>query len=135
MTCFWDGLIASLTNDDFKNVLKINKRPRANEFATLLKKHALVTNDVTWMNKKLKHQEKKENLQRIKELDINKIRQGYDCSACDPFLLLISQLFNVNIIHNYNGVTIKYNYIKPNIKLKKTLKYGSNRGHFWHSKN
>lgn len=45
----------------------------------------------------------------IKLIKIEDFRSnGYDCSSCDPLLLLVSQLFVVNIVHNFNGANIEY---------------------------
>ena len=54
--------------------------------------------------KKLSVIEMKENYNAIKNYNINKINNGHLCSTCDYFLLLISEIFEVNINHNY----IKY---------------------------
>jgi len=132
MTCFWVGLLSILTKNDLNNTLKRHislGKPRPTEFVKLLKKHAIETHHVLWNGQKLRSQELKENLERINEFDVTKINDGYDCSSCDPYLLLICELFAVHIHHNFNGSMIKYTHIRP-ANTTRILKVSSNRGHF-----
>ena len=128
MTCFWDGNMKALGNDLLKNVLGCNNRPSPREFVKLLKQRSVKTYDVLCNNEQLKEQTLTENLISIKELKIESINNGYYCSACDPYLLLISQLFVINIHHNFNGTII--NYI--NKHATKTVNVRSSSGHFYH---
>tara|TARA_B100000401_G_C52803978_1_gene720140 strand:- start:98 stop:391 length:294 start_codon:yes stop_codon:yes gene_type:complete len=89
MTCFWDGILNTLTNDDFE---KFNKKTR----------------NVIWNNEKFSKKQLDENFTHIKDFDYKSIRNGYDCSTYDPFLILICELFKVNINHDYIGNMIKY---------------------------
>lgn len=130
MTCFWNGILKSLDDNEIKSVLGVNRKPQPQEFVRLLKNKAVLTRDVKWNGNKLTNKEMNENLLRIKELNENSIGSCYDCSSCDPFLLLISQLFKVDIVHNFLQTPIKYTYV-GNSKNQKTKKYFSNRGHFW----
>ena len=57
--------------------------------------------DVLWQGQRIKDREIKEHLQAIKDYEINGIVHGHLTSTCDSFLLLICQLFSVNIIHRY----------------------------------
>jgi hypothetical protein len=82
-----------------------------------------------WNNEILTKQEKDEHFTHIKDYNINKIRQGHLCSVCDSFLLLISDIFDVNIHHKYLNINIRYTIERP----RKTLMFSSNRGHFWKS--
>jgi hypothetical protein len=74
-----------------------------------------------------------ENKERIKNFDISSIISGYDCSTFEPFLFLISQIYRVDIKHNYNGNMITYKYIGNTDKniCNKLLYFNSDRGHFW----
>ena len=133
MTCFWDGILRALDNNIIIKVLDWNekrRKPRPTEFIPLLKEKAIKTPDIYWNGNSLSEKELDENLKRIHELDVRTIHRGYDCSACEPYLLLISKLFMVNIKHNYNGHLITYTNIRimPN---SKPLIFHSNRGHFW----
>ena len=68
-----------------------------------------------------------ENREHILSFDSTTINRGYDCSTCDPFLLLISELFEVDISHDYNGNIISYKSILNNTG--RCFKFKSDRGH------
>lgn len=126
MTCFWDGILKSLKKDDFDFVnYKYNKSLK--NFIIFLKENKKRMNNVLWQNQSLKNQEIDEYLLWIKEYNINNISNGHLTSVCDPFLLLICELFCVNIKHQYNNCTITYKNIN---KVRKTLVFSSNNGHF-----
>ena len=127
MTCFWDGILQALDTSDFQ-VVGCNNRLNRRQLIDLLKNKNVEIEDVTWNGKKLTKQEMKEHFQAIKDYNINNINQGHLCSSCDSFLLLICQLFNVNIKHLYMNVNIEYQNEKIQ---RKTLNFASNHGHFW----
>jgi hypothetical protein len=134
--CFWDGILQSLTTDDYKFIkynknIKKNKVPQI-ELINILKSKNILPSNVTWNNVKIREQEQKEHYTAIKEYDVKSIIKGYLCSTCDSFLLLLSQLFEVNIEHRYLGILIKYTNIKNR---RKTVCFSSNKGHFKHVKN
>ncbi len=130
MACFWKGLLTGLPHNKIKDIFNVNQKPRPIEFVKLLKNNAIKTENVLWNGQKLTLQELDENLVAIQELDESSIHRGYYCSCCDPFLLLVCQLFKININHNYNKTLIKYTYdTNENIP---TLKFSSDRGHFWY---
>ncbi len=137
MTCVWLGILAKIKPPEINKVLAKNcEYISINEvlLVKLLKENVTMTMDVLWKvnNDKpelISHKQMQENLDWILDYDPNKIREGHFCSICDPFLLLISQLFVVNIIHNYNGVTI--NYINQRNEAGRTLTFSSNTDHFW----
>ena len=127
MTCFWDGILQALDTSDFQ-VVGCNNRLNRRQLIDLLKNKNVEIEDVTWNGKKLTKQEMKEHFEAIKHYNINNINQGHLCSSCDSFLLLICQLFNVNIKHLYMNVNIEYQNEKIQ---RKTLNFASNHGHFW----
>lgn len=127
MTCFWDGILQALDNSDFQ-VVGCNNRLNRQQLINLLKTKNVEIQDVTWNGMKLTPQEIKEHYEAIKSYDINKINNGHLCSSCDSFLLLICQVFNVNIKHSYINVDIEYKNQKVQ---RKTLQFASNHGHFW----
>ena len=61
--------------------------------AIFQKENAIITSDVLWNGQSLRQQEMEENLKHIKEYNIQTICRGYLCSSCDPFLLLICQIY------------------------------------------
>lgn len=125
MTCFWDGLLGCLHPNDFSKI-GISKKPSTCGFVSLLKNKNKITENVLWQDTKLTDKFKKECFDAINELDVKSINRGYLCSTCDPFLILVSELFKVNIIHKYCNVIIKYKCINA----VKTINVKSNKGHF-----
>ena len=102
MTCFWDGLLQSLQDTDFtdfskktQKISKNSKKPKNNlELITFLQQHNTKANNVLWNNNKLSEKSPKlieEQYQAVKDFDKSKISQGYLCSSCDFFLLLVCQ--------------------------------------------
>lgn len=124
MTCFWDGIIKGLI---YKKM--VNPNIRQIEFITLLKQKVIKPERVTWNEQKITDKQFLEFKEWIHDYDISKISQGHLCSIWDPFLILICELFTVNIHHNYNGTFIKYtNSHNTNYN---TLYFQSDKGHFW----
>jgi len=124
MTCFWDGLLKGLihhkiieTNSNYNNFINYLKR-KSNKLDQNIKVNGNY----------LSPQQKLENKEHIKNLDISKIHQGYDCSTFDPVLIFVCNAFFVNIIHKFMGLCIKYE-CEDNID---TLCFCSNQGHFWY---
>jgi hypothetical protein len=133
MACFWNGTLAALNKDHIILALqyKNNRKPSPSEFVALLQKHVIKTTDVLWNGQILKDQLLIENLNWIKTLNINLINNGHDCSICNPFLLLICQLFKINIIHDYNGTIVNYTHRTLENGNIFVLRFKSNKGHFW----
>lgn len=126
MTCFWDGLIKGLiqhkiieTNSNYYNFINYLK-----------KKSNKINQNVKVNGKCVSPKQKLENIEHIKNIDISKINQGYDCSTFDPVLIFVCDLFSINIVHKFIGLYIKYE-CNNNID---TLYFCSNIGHFWYVK-
>jgi hypothetical protein len=129
MTCFWDGIMKSLNKNDFD---LIGETKGTNiDFIKMLKRVKIPMENVLWENQKLSSNEIKEHLKAIDEYDINGIPGGHLTSSCDSFLLLICELFKVNIEHMYMIHTIKYTNTN---EVRKTLRYSSNDKHFTFSR-
>ena len=127
MSCFWDTLIQKINSDDVNNILKINNcNPET--FSNALKNENIKVDNVLWNNNEITEKEKQESFDHIKDYDSNTLKNGYLCSVCDPFLLLISELFQIEIVHHYNGVVIHY---KNNIKNNYKITIHSDKGHMW----
>ena len=127
MTCFWDGILRALQKDAKQRIGNCNHT----NFIHYLKKNNKKTNDVKWNGYTLSNQELTEHYNAVSQYNIGKIRNGHLCSTCDSFLLLICDIFNVNIQHRYMNTTIRYNKKDA----RRTIHFASNRGHFWHSRN
>lgn len=115
MTCFWDALRSRLN-------LNISNQ----EFIQYLKKNNKENVSVLWNSGELTKKQMEENYEHIRDFNEYRINNGYDCSICDPFLILISELYNVNINHNYNGYNMEYTKNKS----ERTLNFYSDIGHF-----
>lgn len=125
MTCFWDGIMRALSSEDF-NYINEKKTNRIN-FIKMLKNKNKLINNVLWNGKQLTRQEMLEHYQAIKDYNINGIGDGHLTSTCDSFLLLICELFRVDINHKYLNVIINY---KNKTGPRKILRFKSNKGHF-----
>ena len=125
MTCFWDGLMKGLEKNDFEK-LHFKKTNRI-DLINLLKQKNTETTNVLWNDKKIHKKELEENYIAVKNYDTNNIGNGHLCSTGDYMLLLICEIFNVNIYHKYLQNTMKYE--KSNNKIN--LHFQSDKGHFW----
>lgn len=126
MTCFWDGILRGIPLDNFRKIDNNVQQLNPTSLVIFLKRHNRMTS-ILWQGSKLTERERYENYMHIKNFDVRSISSGYLCSTCDPFLCLISDLFNINIDHIYLSSVIKYT--NPNASKKVVFK--SNRGHFW----
>ena len=130
MTCYWSGLLHKIHLDDYSYILKkrITKKPTMNQLIQLLKSYNRLTHNVIWNGTSLLEKEKEENYEAVRDYNEGGIYNGHLCSTCDYFLLLICEIFNVNIDHYYLGRKMTYRNKKH---ARKTLIFHSNRGHFW----
>lgn len=134
MTCFWNGLLSRLSINEINDCLhvRLGDKPHPSDFVHLLQKNIVRTIDVTCGENgdtQLSNKLLDENYEWIINYDVAKIYDGHDCSTCDPFLLLVSQLFTIDIYHNYDKCFVKYVNIKN--KSGRILSLSSNRGHLW----
>lgn len=125
MTCFWNAIISKLS---IIHDITIN-RPK--DMVSMLKEKSkiVIHYDVLWNDQILTDILIKENIEWISNYNLDTINNGHDCSICDPFLILISHIFIINIIHNYCGNIIKYTNI--NNLNGDILCFESNTNHFW----
>lgn len=123
MTCFWDSILASINQEDYK--LFGEKKMNNQQFIQKLKDKNKIS-DTLWQNQPLRNQEKKEHFEAIKGYNISGIGGGHLTSICDSFLLLICDLLKINIEHRFLNIDIKYSI--PHAR--KTLRFKSNKGHF-----
>ena len=127
MSCFWDTLLSRINKDDIQSILSLHN-PTPKDFANTLKNKNIPTDNVLWMGEEITQQMKEENIEHIEGYDSSTIQSGYLCSTCDPFLLLITELFQIKIIHHYNKVVINYQH-KTDIKY--TITIHNDKGHMW----
>lgn len=129
MTCFWDGILKSLKKDDFDFIGESKKNNY--KLIEILKKRAQPMHNILWQGQIIKDREIQEHLEAINDYDINGIPNGHLTSTCDSFLLLICELFHVDIVHHYMNHEIYYKYQDDS---RKTLRFSSSNGHFVCSK-
>ena len=129
MSCFWDSLIKTIKNEDLNTYFdNQNTRINPHNLATILKNVNKKTPNILWNNTELTEKMMEENIEAIKEYDVNQVQNGYYCSTCDPFLFLLADYLNINIEHNYNGNKMVYSQ-KNNSRY--TINISSDRGHCW----
>ena len=129
MTCVWDSLIAGVNDADMHRVLSLDKRQaqaRPEHFVNALKQLNRPTPNVRWQGIHLREQELKENQEWIRDYNTNAIRNGHDTSASDPFFYLISELFDIGIVHSFRGHDIRFD---PPNTARYTIRVCSNSGH------
>lgn len=125
MTCFWTGIIKNLDKDDFKK-LGLGEKPDVHELIHTLKGLNKRENSVHWNGNLLTEKQKEENFQHVKDYDPKSAKKGYLCGTCDPFLILLSELLNIDIEHTFLGKLIHYKNGG-----QKTYFFGSNHNHFY----
>lgn len=123
MTCFWDSILRSLTQEELE-LLRTNRNNH--DLIQSLKNNNKLCENIFWQGEPLQKKLLEENMEAIKEYNISGISSGHLCSTCEPFLCLLCELLKININHNYCNNMIKYT-IKDN---KRTLNFNSNTGHF-----
>ena len=131
MSCFWDAILNKLKIEDFQKIFNHSGKPNPETFAKMLIKKNMKTENVLWNSQILKDKPLQENYEHIQEFDASSVNQGYDCSTCDPFLLIICELFTINIQHVYLENTIEYTHKKNVFNNNYTIKLQSDKGHMW----
>lgn len=122
MTCVFNSLIKELKLiPEYKDNLSLRN---PDTFIQYIKSNNREVTDIIINNNKISKKMKEENFEWIK--NIQNIRNGYFCSTCDPLFILVSKLYNVNIIHKYNGIAIEY---KNTINNNRVLNLSSNSSH------
>lgn len=132
MTCFWQGIYTSLSDDDFKFIGEIKPNNLQDMILIFKRNFDLFDTDYIFYRgyegkvEALQKQFMGECKKSILDYDMNNMHFGYYCSTCDPFLILVCMLFKVEIKHKYMGVGIKY--IPRTIR--KTVSFYSDSAHF-----
>ena len=115
MTCVWDGIIK-----------KLDLKTTPHKFSSCVIMKNKITDNVVVNGEELTEKQKKENYERIRK--IGNIKNGYLMSSFDPLLVLICELYETNLVHNFNGHKIIYtNKKNPS---KKPLYFYSDNEHF-----
>ena len=130
MSCFWDSLIRSISNEDKEQFFNtgMNAPLNPHNFVVILKEVNKYTENVLWNNQELTKQQQEENKEAINEYNKDLTSAGYYCSTFDPFLFLLVEYLEIEINHNYNGTMIIYRNKKNN---RYIIKITSDKGHCW----
>jgi hypothetical protein len=130
MSCFWDGLLHELRRCGLPSYVDPQK------LAAYLKNENTPTRNVLWQSHSLSEKQLHENFIHVCIYDPNSIGNGYDCSSCDPFLLLMCEVFRVHIDHVYMGAHIQYMYAPHSGSFgciateRPTMRFSSSSSHF-----
>ena len=125
MSCFWDAIVQMLTNSDY--AFAGCDRPKTKyELIYLLQKNTRRMVNVSWQNEILTERFVDEMIEYIKSYDVNNINNGHLTSGCEGFLLLISELFYLNIDHYYMKHLIKYRHSMA----RRRVVFSSTSSHF-----
>ena len=131
MSCFWTGILKSFDLDDFK-FLGFETTSSPVELARLVKGRNRMTPGVRCATSPekavgLSLYQQEENLDEINSYDPETAARWRDSGFCDPFLVLISQVLQVNVDFLYqNKHRINLTVLNP----RKTLKFSCSRHHF-----
>jgi hypothetical protein len=131
----------SIDRSVLKDILIDIKRTNINDLIQLLMKYNRKCNNVQWNGEKLGEKLIEESFAHVNDFlknnssnnagssDINAIvTGGYLCGICDPFLILISELFDLGIEHGYLKEVMKYTLVKGGER--RVLRFTSDQGHF-----
>ena len=143
MSCFWDTLFRNIqhekksfclvnhySNKGYNGLVNYYQNEPSNrtELCLLLKKKNKFTRNVLCNGEEITEKQMKENFEHVKDYDISTMNNGYFCSTFDPFLFLISELYEVKIINNYMTLKVIYDN-------KKNSNYeiivNNNDSHMW----
>ena len=124
MTCFWDHILQSLNQEDLKI---LNTQKNNISLIQSLKEKNILCENVLWQGTLMHKKLLEENFDAIKEYNKDNINSGHDCSTCDPFLCLISELLKIDIDHLYQNSLIQYRIVES----RRLLKFKSDTGHFY----
>lgn len=114
MTCVWDAFLAGIPRNIISQYLH-NINPI--EFVKLLQSNNKKTNNIIINNAVLSQKEIEENYDAIQNFNVNSIYGGYLCSTSDPFFILLCDIFQCSIHHNYINNLIKYEITNPKFTL------------------
>ncbi len=128
MTCVWNALLAKIQSSDLRTLMGVNNNPTPRELVRSLKAKNCATVGVKWQGTALTRQQISENMKWIENHDIGTIGNGYDCSACDAYIILVCFLLNAQVHHQYLNTRIVYDPPGPS---RYTLSFANNAGHFW----
>ena len=125
MACFWNGILEAMLPEE-----RLHFGPDAAGLQRFLVRHNHATPHCIWQGQALRPEELRDHVVWIRD-DTTPVSHGHDTSTCDPYLCLVVELLGVDIHHDYNGHHIRYTFRRNPRTPVRTLKFRSDRGHFW----
>ena len=128
MACFWKACLKKISKEDINQICGAGKQHTPVNFALGLKRinetHT-ISDNITWQNQAITGQQKNEFREWIRTYRVESIPNGKLTGIMDPFFILLSDVFYINIRHQYLNHTIEYKTNHP----KYTVSFKSNQGH------
>lgn len=118
MSCFWNALIAKIPE---------LRQQSPSTIIAFLQAHNSPTPHVRWQGEPLSLRQQKENFQWIRDYNPSNFQNGHDTSICDPFLVLICQLFHTDILLAYLGHPIHFQNVHHSVR---AIHFQNSTGHF-----
>ena len=125
MTCFWEAIISKLLEKELSLLQYYKGRNDHKILIRSLKNLNMKVSNVMVQGTPLTQRQIDENYKHIEKYNTNSSHNGYDCSTCDPFILLLASIFKLRIKHNYNGTMITYEHLNS----EREIEFNSTRNH------
>jgi len=135
MTCFWDSLYSALKTEDFQ-AAGIPKKPRTTrDLLDVLVSRNRICDHVTVNCTFPTESQKNELYDWIREYDRSKISDGHWTGCCDPFLVLVCEVFRVAVRHFYKGALPGFDFdtvtVYSHTNFRRVVEFGANASHFF----
>ena len=121
MTCFWDGILKSLNENEYTRLGVSDKTPQA--LLNAFKQVAQTATSVKWQGQTVTVQLLRESQDVVQKYCI---QDGHLTGAFDPFMIVLADVLQNNITFHFNGTIISYSVENPN----RTLTYKATTSHF-----
>lgn len=131
MACFWKGQMKELKKKQAQvsvpPSLELRRDPVL--YAQTLIDLNTLTKGMRFNGEVLSKQQLQENFAAVEAYQPSRVREGYLCAFCEPFLCLLSHICKARVIHQYNGH--KATYEPKNVESSTELLFQSSTSHFW----
>ena len=128
MSCFWNSILRSIQEKEKEKLGCTNSSPdqlvqalKQVVAASIFKPTPLQVNDMP-----ITEQQWREIVEAIGCITRERIFDGYDVSACEPVLCVLSVVLGWKITHNYAGHVIQYTPPTP----QREVHFSSSQSHF-----
>jgi hypothetical protein len=114
MSCFWDAIHRELTATEKTRAGLTASSYAPRDFVVALQQaaaHSFVL--VRWQGSHIDEDERRAHALAVRAYCPLAVDQGYDCGACDSFLLALSQVAGVHIRHTSSHGTFEYTSPHP----------------------